>query len=227
MIGDQGIEPVDACRYKPSKGSVMTDSAQIYLQTPEQFEPSDFAPVLAEILATTSIACVRISMASGDAAILGRAADVLREVCHAREVAIVIDDHYRMVETHGLDGVHLTDGSRSVRAARDALGKDAIVGAYCGDSRHNGITAAEIGVDYVSFGPLADSGAVGDGSIAPAELFEWWSEMIEVPVVAEGIINADTISKIKDTADFVCLGADIWQTDDPQATIKEIIGLLA
>ena len=204
----------------------MTDIAQIYLQTPQQFDLAEFSPLLAEILECTAIACLRISMASNDAKTLGRAADALREICHARDVAIVIDDHFRMAETHGLDGVHLTDGSKTIREARKLLGKDAIIGAYCGGSRHMGMTAAEIGVDYVSFGPLIDTG-LGDGAIATADLFQWWSEMIEVPVVAEGGINETSLASIKDHADFICLGPEIWGTDSPKTSLANIIAALA
>ena len=98
---------------------------------------------------------------------------------------LVVADHFRLAPRLGLDGVHLTDGARQVRAARKALGADAIVGAFARASRHDGMTAAEIGADYVSFGPVGATG-LGDGSVAPLDLFAWWSEMIEVPVVAEG-----------------------------------------
>ena len=164
-------------------------------------------------------------MASNDQKQLARAADFLREICHAKDVAIVIDDHFRMVETHGLDGVHLSDGSRSIREARKLLGADAIIGAYCG-GRHAGMTAAEIGVDYVSFGPLKDDGALGGGEIAASDLFQWWSEMIEVPVVAEGGTDAESITAIKDSTDFICVGDEIWQSDDPHAALKELLKLL-
>jgi len=203
----------------------MTDTAQIVLQTPEQFDLNGFSPLLAENLDCTAVACLRISMASNDANTLGRAADALREICHARDVAIVIDDHFRMAETHGLDGVHLTDGSRSIREARKRLGKDAIIGSYCGGSRHMGMTAAEIGVDYVSFGPLADTG-LGDGAIATAELFQWWSEMIEVPVVAEGGLDDDSLRAVRDHVDFVNFGSEIWQAEDAAAEAVRLVEIL-
>ena len=59
--------------------------------------------------------------------------------------------------------MHLGDGARQVRAVRKALGADAIVGAFARASRHEGMTAAEIGADYVSFGPVGDTG-LGDGA---------------------------------------------------------------
>ena len=204
----------------------MSDTAQIYLATPAAFELSEFNAQLAEILDEYKVACVRIALKSDDPGELGRAADLLRETCHARDVAIVIDDHYRMVKRHGLDGVHLTDGAKHVRDARKELGEDAIVGAYCGASRHIGMTAAEIGTDYISFGPLSDDGTLGDGTVADADLFQWWSEMIEVPVIAEGHITSETLQKIKDHVDFITLGNEIWAAPDPMINMEKFANQL-
>ena len=85
---------------------------------------------------------------------MARAADALRPVAHARDVPLVVADHFRLAGRLGLDGVHLADGARQVREARKALGADAIVGAFARASRHDGLTAAEIGADYVAFGPV-------------------------------------------------------------------------
>lgn len=189
------------------------DTAQIYLATPKNIILPTFTEGLARVLDTTPVACVRIALASTDALELGRAADQLRVVCHARDVAIVMDDHYRLVQPHGLDGVHLTSGATHIRDARAELGTDAIIGAYCGTSRHAGMTAAEIGTDYISFGPISDT-ALGDSSVADTALFQWWSEMIEVPVVAEGSVTLDGISKVKDYIDFLTLGDEIWGADE-------------
>ena len=202
-----------------------TDSAQIYLTTPQSFDLAEFAPKLEAVLDAVPVVCVRIALTTTDERELSKAADALREICHARDVAIVIDDHYRMVKTHGLDGVHLTSSSRHVREARDELGKDAIVGAYCGTSKHAGMTAAEIGTDYISFGPIGGS-ALGDGSVANAELFKWWSEMIEVPVVAEGNATPDAIAAVKDYVDFLAVGAEVWAEDNPTASLQAIVSQL-
>ena len=202
------------------------DSAQIYLTTPASFELSTFATTLGEVLDAVPVVCVRISLSTTDERALSQAADRLREICHARDVAIVIDDHYRMVKTHGLDGVHLTDGARHVRDAREELGADAIVGAYCEASKHAGMTAAEIGTDYISFGPVSGS-ALGDGTVADAELFQWWTEMIEVPVVAEGGVTMEAIDGIKDYVDFVTVGTEIWSADEgPITALQAIIARL-
>jgi len=200
--------------------------AQIYLATPSEIDLPSFGPQLESVVAAVPVACLRIALTTSDAAQLGRAADQLREICHRYDVAIVIDDHFRMVEKHGLDGVHLTDGARLVREARKLLGDEAIVGAYCGSSKHAGMTAAEIGVDYVSFGPVGDMGDLGDGSQAAPGLFEWWSEMIEVPVVAEGGLDAQTLPTICNDVDFVTFSSEIWQADNPAAQAQMLLAIL-
>ena len=105
------------------------EQPQIYLITPPAFELSHFPDQLAEVLDEVEIACVRLALASRDEDVLGRAADALREITHARDVALVISDHVVLAERHGLDGVHLSDAARSVRSARKTLGPDAIVGS--------------------------------------------------------------------------------------------------
>ena len=81
------------------------------------------------------------------------------------------------------------------------------------------MTAAEIGADYVSFGPVGDTG-LGDGSLAPRELFEWWSEMIEVPVVAEGGLDTALAADLAPVADFLALGQEVWgHVDGPDVAL--------
>ncbi|SEN62168.1 thiamine-phosphate pyrophosphorylase [Paracoccus alcaliphilus] len=200
----------------------MSDAPQLYLMTPAGAQASALGPLLAEVMDRFPPACLRIRGGAEEDE-LGRLADLAREIAHARDVAVVIDDHLQLALRHGLDGVHLTDGARSVRYARKELGADAIVGAFCGSSRHDGITAAEAGADYVSFGPVGDT-ALGRGTPAPLELFEWWSEMIEAPIVAEGALTRELITSLSPVSDFIAIGPEIWGHDDPVATLAALWG---
>ena len=106
-----------------------------------------------------------------------------------------------------------------MRTARKALGADAIVGSFCGTSRHDGLTAGELGADYVSFGPVGQT-VLDDGRQAEPELFEWWSEMIEVPVVAEGGLDAALVTRLAPHADFLAVGDEVWREDDPLSALR-------
>ncbi|RMC33819.1 thiamine phosphate synthase [Paracoccus alkanivorans] len=200
----------------------MTEAPQLYLMTPAGAQASALGPLLSEVMDRFPVACLRIRGGVEEDE-LGRLADLTREIAHARDVAVVIDDHLRLAQRHGLDGVHLTDGARGVRAARKELGADAIIGAFCGSSRHDGMTAGEAGADYISFGPVGET-ALGRGAPAPFELFEWWSEMIEIPVVAEGALSRELIQKISAACDFIAIGPEIWGEDDPVAALAAIWG---
>lgn len=194
---------------------------QLYLITPAEVDLMTFPDILAACLDATDIVCVRLALGTKEEDRIAKTADALREVTHAHDVALVIDTHIQLVERLGLDGVHLTDGARSVKKVRKELGDDAIVGSFCGNSRHDGMTAGELGVDYVAFGPCGQT-ALGDGTQAELELFEWWSTMIEVPVVAEGALTKELITRISPHTDFFGIGDEIWSAPDP---LKAFAGL--
>jgi|SRR6056297_175364 thiamine-phosphate pyrophosphorylase len=202
------------------------EQPQIYLISPAEFELGRFPDLLARVLDAHAVACVRLSLSSHDEDRLSRAADALREVTIARDVALVIDTHFVLADRLGLDGVHLVDGSRSVRKARKHLGPDAIVGAFCGTSQHDGMSAGEAGADYISFGPVGAT-ALGDGSCAESDLFAWWSQMIELPVVAEGALNAGLIADLAPMTDFFAIGDEIWTQDDPVAALGDLKSAIA
>lgn len=201
------------------------DIPQIYLVTPPNFELTDFGAQLAAVLDAYPIACLRLSLASRDEDDLSRAADHLREIVHARDIPLVISEHIKLVERLGLDGVHLLDGSRSVRKTRSDLGGDAIIGCFCANSRHDGMNAGEMGADYISFGPVGAT-SLGDGSRAEDDVFAWWSQMIELPVVAEGALTFADIERLAPITDFFSIGEEIWRKDDPVAALKTLLSPL-
>lgn len=195
---------------------------QTYLITPTDFDHAEFCDELAQVLDAHPVACVRLALSTRDETRILKTGDALRDVCHARDVALVIENHILMVERLGLDGVHMSDGARNVRKTRKELGDDAIIGAFCSASRHDGMIAGDASADYVSFGPLSGA-TLGDGTLAEADLFSWWSEMIEVPIVAEGGLTSDIVRQISPVTDFLAFGDEIWGTGQPAATLETLL----
>jgi thiamine-phosphate pyrophosphorylase len=198
------------------------DRPQIYLVTPRAFDIDSFPDRLAAVLDALPVACLRLALASADEDMVRRAADVLRELAHARDVPLVIERHALLVPRLGLDGVHLPKGATgNLRKLRKDLGADAILGVEAGASRHDGMTLAEAGADYVSFAPVGET-ALGRGERAGRELFEWWSEMIEVPVVAEGALTAALVADLAPVTDFFAFGDEVWREADPVAALRRL-----
>ncbi|MGR3540856.1 MAG: thiamine phosphate synthase [Hasllibacter sp.] len=199
----------------------MEERAQIYLIAPPDPERAGFADRLAQVLDAAPVAALRLAFSTTDETRLIGLADAAREVAHAREVPVILQDHVVLVTRLGLDGVHLSDGARSVRRAREALGRDAVVGAFCGTSRHDAMTAGEIGADYLSFGPAGIT-TLGTGERAERDLFAWWSQMIELPIVAEGALDGEVVRDLSPVTDFFAFGPEIWETDDPTAALARL-----
>lgn len=201
------------------------DRPQLYLATPPSFDLEVFPQLLARVLGAQEIACLRLGLATKDEDKVMRAADAVRQVAHEFDVALVIENHIALVERHGLDGVHLTDGARTVRYARKELGQEAIVGCFCAASQHDGMTAGEAGADYVCFGPVGETG-LGTGARAERDLFQWWSEVIEVPVVAEGALTEALVRDFAPVTDFFAVGEEIWTTEDPVAALGRLVAAM-
>lgn len=203
------------------------DAPRLYLITPPAFEPEAFAPRLAAALDAAPVACVRLRLAGADEARLIQAANHLLPVCHARDIALVVEDHWRLVEPLGLDGVHLAQPRAQVRKVRAALGRERIVGAFGGATRHDAMAAAEAGADYVALGPVA-AGALGDGAEATDELFAWWSEMIETPSVAEGGLTPAIAARLAEIADFAAPCRSVWEAPEgAEAALRAYAAALA
>ena len=198
------------------------DLPQIYLVTPSIINLQTYPEQLARILDKVDIACLRLGLASTDENEIARTADALRDIAHARDIMLVIERHALLVDRLGLDGVHLMEGrAQSAANCAKTWASDVILGAFCHTSRHQGIGAGEAGADYVSFGPVAAS-ALGDGNQVDPELLSWWSEMIEVPVVAEGGLTQDVIRNLSDRVDFFAIGPEIWSTENPLTSLQAL-----
>jgi len=188
--------------------------ARLYLVTPQAFDPEAFAALAARALSAHPVACLRLDLGQAPEDDWRRAANHLLPVAHAHDVALVIAEHHRLVAPLGLDGVHLAASRTPLREVRKALGPDRIVGAFGGATRHLAMTLAEAGADYVSLGPVGAAGALGDGTRAEDELFQWWSEMIETPCVAEGAVTPADAARLAPFADFVVPDLSVWSAPE-------------
>ncbi|TYO89442.1 thiamine phosphate synthase [Oceanicella actignis] len=194
---------------------------RITLATPPRMEPERAARLLEPALDSGLVACVRIDMPGAEERALRAAAGLLRELCHARDVALILSDHFRLARALGLDGAQVDAARVRLRDAREALGPDLILGARCAPTRHAGMVAAEAGADYVLFAPVAPDPTLGDGAAATPELFEWWAEMIETPVVAEGGVDVALARRLGPSVDFVVPDPAFW-TEDLPARLAEL-----
>ena len=183
---------------------------RLYLITPPTFEPEAFAKTLDDALGGGDVACVQLRMSETDGDGLTRAARALIPVCHARDVAFLIDGRADIAQAVGADGVHLAEADHMGNARR-LLGEDAICGVSCAGSRHAAMLAAEAGADYVSFGAFHTSVTLPKAAVISPDILSWWRDVMEGPCVAIGGIDATNATALAAMgADFLAVCHGVW-----------------
>ncbi|QJE73358.1 thiamine phosphate synthase [Aerophototrophica crusticola] len=202
---------------------------RLYLITPPTLDPQAFAPTLAAALDAGDVACVQLRLKDASDDAVRRAVEVLRPVVQSRDVALILNDRPDLAAATGCDGVHVGQDDMPFRDARRVMGKDAIVGVTCHDSRHLAMVAGEEGADYVAFGAFFPTSTKEPKAKAEPELLTWWQEMMEVPCVAIGGITVDNAAVLVDAgADFLAVCGGVWNhPDGPAAAVKAFNALMA
>lgn len=202
---------------------------RLYLITPPAFEAAAFASVLEEALAGGDVACVQMRLKDApDEAVLA-AGRVLMPVVQKAGAAFIVNDRPDLAKMLGADGVHVGQDDMPYAEARRVVGKDAIVGVTCHDSRHLAMEAAEAGADYVAFGAMFPTATKDAKTRAAPELIEWWAGLFETPCVAIGGITVENApAVIAAGADFLAVSAGVWNyAGGPRAAVQRFNELFA
>ncbi len=203
---------------------------RLYLITPEKIpDLAGFGRVLDQALKAGDVACVQLRLKNVDDTTISAAAKVLMPVCHAHEVALILNDRPDLAAQLGCDGVHVGPDDMPYHEARRIMGPAATVGVTCKDSRHLAMEAADAGADYVAFGAIFPSATKGDTTPVDLEIVEIWSQTTNVPCVAIGGITVENCEAvIRAGADFVAVCSGVWDyPDGPAAAVRDFNAVFA
>lgn len=192
----------------------MSETCRLYLVTPPSLDPASFAPLLAEALDAGDVGAVQLRLKHASDDEILRAIDRLRPVAHARDVAFILNDRPELAVRSGCDGAHVGADDMDIARARTLLG-DLQLGVSCYDSRDAAMVAGERGADYVAYGAFFPSTTKDTVIRADPALLHWWSEMMELPVVAIGGITAENCAPLVAAgADFLAVVSAVWNHPD-------------
>ncbi|AQR62458.1 thiamine-phosphate diphosphorylase [Brevundimonas sp. LM2] len=187
-------------------------ACQLYLITPPRIADLDaFAGRLARALEAGPVAALQIRIKPADDAEIEAAVRRLAPIAQDRGVAVLLNDRPDLAAASGCDGVHVGQDDASVASARRIMGKGAMIGATCHDSRHLAMEAAEAGADYVAFGAFFPTATKATSHRPDPEILTIWQEVMEVPSVAIGGITVDNAGLLVEAgADFLAVSGGVW-----------------
>ena len=172
---------------------------RLYLITPPAIE----AGALQEALEAADVAAVLLRLAGSDERDQINRVKIVAPLVQERGIALLLDGHPDVVGRGGADGAHLT-GIDDFNAALEQLKPERIAGVGGLTSRHDTMTAAEAGADYLMFGGPDVALAVTQDRVG------WASELFELPCVAFAN-SADEITPLVDAgADFIAVDF-VWR----------------
>ncbi len=206
----------------------MPELCRLYLVTPPTLVPQAFIPLLAEALDAGDVGAVQLRLKHVSDDEILHAVELLRPVAQARNVAFLLNDRPDLAVRSGCDGAHVGADDMDVTQARKKLG-DLQLGVSCYDSRDAAMVAGELGADYVAYGAFFPSATKDTGVRADPELLRWWSEMMELPVVAIGGITAENCRPLVEAgADFLAVVGAVWgHPDGPGAGVRAMNAAIA
>jgi thiamine-phosphate pyrophosphorylase len=157
------------------------------------------------------------------------AARTLVAAAQRQGAAALLADAPDLARRLGADGVHLSAAKDPMPAyanARATLGRQAIVGADAGTSRHDAMALAEAGADYIAFGAPAHVGDAATARDRRDTLIAWWAEIFEAPCVAFDVETpAEAEALALAGADFVA--ARLPATAPPAVACELAAGIVA
>ena len=207
----------------------MTERTRLYLITPPKIDAKAFGEVLKRALDAGDVASLQLRLKDVPDDEIKRAVEVLMPIAQKRDVAFILNDRPDLAHLFRCDGVHVGQDDASYDETRLIVGKNAIVGVTCHDSRHLAIEAAEAGADYVAFGAFFPTATKEAKTRAETDLLAWWAEMMVVPCVAIGGITVANARTLVDAgADFLAVSAGAWEhPDGAEAAVREFNALFA
>lgn len=146
----------------------------------------------------------------------------IKPICKAHGVPLIINDNVKLAKEIDADGVHLGQNDLDIKAAREYLGADKIIGV----SAHNvkEAQAAESGgADYLGSGAAFVTSTKTDAGAIDHKVLSDVAHSVRIPVVAIGGITGGNISRLEGLGlDGVAVVSAIFSAKDIPSAVNEL-----
>lgn len=192
----------------------------LYLITPDE---ADTARLLARVapLLGEGVALLQYRNKLADAASRREQAMALQTMCAHAGVPLIVNDDVQLAEAVGAAGVHLGEDDGDLRAAREFLGEDAILGASCYDEMDRAQRAVDAGASYVAFGAFFPTTTKNTTHRADVSLLRAAEKFGVARAAIGGITPENARPLIAAGADLIAVIGGVFNAADPVAALRE------
>ena len=146
-----------------------------------------------------------------------RQAGTLRSLCDQYDALCIINDDIELASVVSADGVHIGKDDTALKAAREMLGDDAIIGVSCYNDIRLALVAEKNSADYVAFGTMFSSRTKPDAVMATPNLISEAKRQLNIPVCGIGGINEANIDQlIQHGTDMAAVISSLFAAEDIQ-----------
>ena len=151
----------------------------------------------------------------------------LLALCNRHNANLIINDDIQLAYQIHAQGVHLGQGDGNVKAARQLLGQNSIIGVTCHDSLILAEKAIADGANYIAFGRFFSSNTKPDARSAPLSLLRGAREKFPTTmIVAIGGITLDNAKRVLNSgADTVAICHNLFAAENIENQTRLFINL--
>lgn len=146
----------------------------------------------------------------------------IKPICKEYNIPLIINDNVKLAKEIDADGVHLGQDDLDIKAAREYLGADKIIGV----SAHNvkeARAAENGGADYLGSGAAFVTSTKTDAGAIDHKVLADVAHSVKIPVVAIGGINEENISKLEGLGlDGVAVVSAIFAAKDIPSAVNDL-----
>jgi len=149
----------------------------------------------------------------------------LKSICAERNVLFTMNDYLDIALAAGADGLHLGQGDLPVKAARQLLPLDKILGIST-TNVEQAVTGLADGADHVAVGSIYPTSTKETAVVVGLESLRQVRQAVSAPLVAIGGINKDNVADvIAAGADAVAVISGVIAADSPEVASRQIAGI--
>jgi len=197
---------------------------QIYLISPPKIELKTFSKRLEDALKTALVPVFQLRLKDYEKSEIVKIATEVKKICEQNNCLFLLNDFWQIALDIGAAGVHLGEEDGLISEVRKKSPTNFIIGASCYNSRHLAIESCEQGANYIAFGAFFPTSTKVAKTKAEIEILTWANEMLDLPTVAIGGINADNAAPLaKAEADFLAVISYVWDSASGEvAALKKL-----